>query len=76
MADEVLEATTDRPPEYSMKAYLTMRSILVDACEQVAKKRKLSNNMKLNPESLGKALWAHGVGSTLNIELIEATEQG
>jgi hypothetical protein len=53
MADEVLECTTNKKRDYNMKAYETMRSVLLQ------KALKMSENW--NSEMLGRALWAEAI---------------
>lgn len=53
MADEVIEATTGKKREYTMKAYDTV------ICCILAKKKKLGSEW--TPEKIGRALWVAGV---------------
>lgn len=81
MADEVIEASTNKKRDYTMKVYENMRKILIE-------KLRSFNNQFWNSELLGRALWAKSVlcdktvldnGSTENLRLnkkrkIDSTE--
>lgn len=70
MADEVIESTTNKKRDYTMKMYENMRAILLEKLKTC----KFQSDI-WTPELLGRALWARAVtgssGTSLNDTSIE-----
>lgn len=69
MADEVLEATTSRKREYTLKAYESMRNALRKKAIELNKGEKLLRQINFDAEFVGKCLWSAAMVSVYDIKV-------